>query len=245
MARPAENNTPTIILTRPQQASQQTMNDLATLVPQDAIRISPLLSIEPTGVDVELAEGENVIFTSRNAVEHVPAQSRIAWCVGDATAKAATQKGWHAISAGGDAETLFQRITTTPNPGSLMHLRGEVATGNLAQRLIDANIQTRDVVVYRQIPKDMTAEAGKLLSGGNPVILPLYSPNTARHLCAQGPFRAPLVLVAISKAVEKELLSLPRVTCIVSDAATGASMLNAIKLAWDLSCRIEHRPNLA
>lgn len=218
---------PTILLTRPAPASRkfaQRLRDAGVTAP---IVTSPLMRINP--VAVSLPEGlRGVLFTSMNGVAAVEGRSLPAWCVGDATAAAAARAGWQAISAGGDAEALYKRVLADAPHGPLLHLRGEHARGDLAQRLSTAGIETSETVVYRQTTEPLGPEARRLLSGNSPVLVPLFSPRSAETFLAEGSFRAPLVGIAISTAVADILAKAGVARIDVAAEPTADAMIGAI-----------------
>jgi len=173
-----------------------------------------------------------VVLTSENGAEvaarlGLPGEVR-AWCVGARTAEVARTAGFDAVSAEGDAEALLRLILSAPDEGALLHLRGEHARGDIAPRLRAAGRIAADAVVYRQEARALTAEALAALGGDIPVVLPLYSPRSAALIAAQGPFAAPLRVIAISPAAARaaEVLQAGRITSI--DTPDGDRMLSAI-----------------
>ncbi|PSL15089.1 uroporphyrinogen-III synthase [Shimia abyssi] len=219
---------PTILLTRPVEAGQEFAAKLAQVGVSEPIVCSPSMRVEPEEVP-GLAGVEGVIFTSQNGVAAVDGRDLPAWCVGDATAAAARSKGWRAISAGGDAETLYQRILADAPQGPLLHLRGEHARGALAERLSGVGVRTRDQVVYRQVSQELNEGAKRLLAGKYPVLVPLFSPRTARLLVEAGPFTAPIYAVVISDAVAENLAGLECEVVEVAQNPDATSMIAAIR----------------
>ena len=218
---------PTILLTRPAPASRrfaQRLQDAGVAVP---IVTSPLMRIDP--LTVSLPEGlRGVLFTSKNGVAAVEGRDLPAWCVGDATAEAAAQAGWRAVSAGGDAEALYRRLLADAPKGPLLHLRGEHARGDLAQRLSAAGVETSETVVYRQVTEPLGPEAWQVLSGDSPVLVPLFSPRSAETFLAEGPFRAPVEGIAISAAVADILAKAGVARIDVAAEPTADAMFRAI-----------------
>lgn len=227
---------PIILLTRPLGAAERFAGTLADLNAE--IVISPVQGIESAEYDIPF-DMRGAIFTSRNGVEAVEAEDAPCWCVGSATAQAARSKGWAANSANGDVEDLFRRILADRPDTPLVHFRGEFSRGNLADRLSEAGIETREIVVYRQIGKPLNARAQRVLSGKNPVIVPLFSPRSAGQLVQQGPFKAPLTIVAMSDAVAAEAVALAPERLVVASSPDAASMVAAIKQVTNAAYGIE------
>ena len=136
--------------------------------------------------------------------------------------------GFAAVNADGDAEVLLRAILSAPDTGPLLHLRGDHARGDIAPRLRAAGRAARDLVVYRQEEQPLSAEAKAVLGGAERVVMPLYSPRTAAIVAEQGPFSAPLQIIAISAAAARaaERLQPERISQI--DNPDGQSMLSAI-----------------
>ncbi|SEP05192.1 uroporphyrinogen-III synthase [Salinihabitans flavidus] len=223
----------TILLTRPREGSDAFAAALRAAGVEAPIVISPLLRIERLGVVPDLSGFRGVIFTSKNGVETVPGAGLPVWCVGQATAEAAVARGWQPAGTQGDAESLFERICADKPEGPLLHIRGEHTRGDLAARLCAAGIETRETIVYRQVLQDLDEDAMRLLQGEKPLVCPLFSPRTAQQLADQGPFAAPLQLIAISSAVAEELRGLPRERLLVAKAPDAQAMLNAVKSVCD------------
>ena len=227
-----------ILLTRPMEASRE----LELRLQEDGIAapvvISPILRIEPCGADMP-TDMAGAIFTSKNGVAAVPGRNLPAWCVGWATAEAAEVKGWRAIAAEGEAQSLLRRILADAPEGKLVHFRGEHMRVDVAARLRESGFEAVDIVAYRQEAEPLGTEARALLERENPVILPLFSPRSAAQVAKAGPFRAPLWIVAISEAVAREAESLGAQKMIVTDQPDGEMMIAAIKEFAGAACRIE------
>jgi uroporphyrinogen-III synthase len=220
-----------LLLTRPAAASARTRAEVERRCPGARIVVSPVIEIVPADPGVLPLPAE-LILTSENGAEAaaglgLPAGLR-AWCVGAQTAAAARAAGFDPVSAAGDAEALLALILSREDRGLLLHLRGEHARGDIAPRLRAAGRQARDAVVYRQEEQALGPEARAVLAGAEPVVLPLYSPRSAAILAAEGPFAAPLRLIAISPAARRAAGALA--TAVVCEAARpdGEAMLAAI-----------------
>lgn len=226
LAAPMKREIPLILLTRPAAAAEAFAKQLAGMGAD--VVISPVQAIEQVPFD-EPREYAGAIFTSRNGVAVVAGRDLQCWCVGDATQKDAENRGWQARSADGDAEALFRRILADRPKGPLIHFRGAFARGNLAERLTAEGIETREIVVYQQVSNALSEDAKAALNRENPVILPLFSPRSAAQVVQQGPFTAPLIVVAMSDAVASEAAALDPARLIVADLPDAASMVAAIK----------------
>ena len=220
--------TPLILLTRPLADAKAFAALLVGMGLSAEVEISPIVEIVPTETEIDLFDLSGVIFSSRNAVAAVPGHDLPAWCVGEATAVAAQAKGWRAVAADGDADSLYARVLADAPQGPLLHIRGEVARGDLAGRLTKAGIETRDAVVYRQEPRLLSERAKRALLREKPVIVPLFSPRAAVQFASQGPYSAPLHVVVMSTAVRQALGDFPVETFVLAEKKEANAMANAV-----------------
>lgn len=186
---------PTLVLTRPEAQSRA----IAAALGGDArVVISPVMRIVAGDEAPDLSCYRGVILTSANAVRFVPDLSGMRiYCVGERTAEAAMRAGGEIALVAQDADTL---IAQNPGPGPLIHLHGEHTRGDVAKRLNLAGIETDEVMVYRQEALPLSDEAKALIEGDTPVVLPLYSPRSAR-LVASGVTRIGAQVQAIAMSL--------------------------------------------
>ena len=221
---------PAILLTRPKEGATRFAQALRADLGDVHIVSSPVLRIVATAAQPDLSDDPILIFTSRNGVEHCGLkvkQGLFCLCVGEATARAARQAGFTARAAGGDVAALLKRIEAERPRRPLLHLRGAHSTGDLVQNLRRLGLTARDCVVYDQQMQPLSQEARKLLSGEAAVIVPLFSPRSARALAAQHVGRAPLDIVAISDAVARSAAGMPYRHITVAPAPDMAAMVTA------------------
>lgn len=196
-------NIPLLILTRPESASRRVAAALEKTGTKARIVISPALQILPVDSSPPGAPA-GLIFTSAHGVEAWQRQGGQTglpvFAVGDATAQAARQISASVWSAKGEAEALVAGLLHKRPTGPLLHVRGEVSRGGIAQRLTDAGLPTQEWIAYRQTPCAPSAQALAALNATQPVILPLYSPRSASIVSAW-PIKAPLLVAALSQAV--------------------------------------------
>lgn len=200
---------PTVLISRPEDAARRFAAALRDAGATAPVLIAPVLEIVPKtdalqGAAVDPGAARGVIFTSVHAVSAFVAQSDArpqAWCVGNATAAVARAAGFHTHSAAGHVDDLFRLIVGAGTSGPFLHPRGTTTRGALAERLSAAGLPTTEVEIYDQIARDIGPEARALLHGHAPLILPLFSPRSARLVAeAAQAGTAPLHLVAISRA---------------------------------------------
>ncbi len=224
----APSPAPVVLLIRPQQAAERFAARIAPM----GLRalIAPMLRIVPVPHDAAaLQAAKGLVFTSENGVRFAgPGRGRPAWCVGPRTAEAAAAAGYDAITGPGDAARLIPLISDL-GPGWL-HAHG---------RHLAATLPVPGVVVYDQQALPLPAPAQALLHGSAPVILPLFSPRSARlaaqalaPLAAGGPL-APLRLIAISEAARKAWDAHwpgPALPAVVTDTPDAEGVLRALAL---------------
>lgn len=233
---------PILLLTRPADASARFLAGLNEAGVTPSTITSPLIAIRFLAPPLPGPPVAALILTSAHGVAGARrdfAEGTRAWCVGRQTAQAARRAGFAALSADGDAEALIALILASGEAGPLLHLRGEHAQGDVAQRLSAAGIPTRDLVGYRQHAQRLNAAAVLALGGTVPVVLPLFSARTVSVLLDHGPFAAPLVVVAISPAVAGMAAPLAARRMLTAEAPDGPSMQRATIQALELSATLE------
>ncbi|WP_426032408.1 uroporphyrinogen-III synthase [Cypionkella sp. TWP1-2-1b2] len=227
----ARQSQPTILLTRPLAQSQRFADQIGGAL------ISPLM--RPEFLSPELPPGDfaAVVLTSETGAEaagrisasgaSVPKQ---AFCVGNRTAETARAMGFVASSAAGAADDLLAHIVSAAPVGRLLLLRGQDSVGDLEQRLISAGLETVSQIIYRQIAQILTDKAIAVLQGPSPVILPIFSPRSARLLAVE--LRrvaaiAPIWLAALSAAVA-EAFDFPTVFTEIATRPESAAVQAAV-----------------
>lgn len=233
---------PKVIVTRPADQGAAFAARLAQAFAGVEVIVAPLLAPQFLPHDLPRGRFAGVIFTSGTAVAAVAGDAlpRRAYCVGQATARAARAAGFDAQSADGDAEALLAQIIAAPPPGPLLHLHGVETRGALAARLTAAGIPAQGVVVYRQQPQPLTPAAQTALAGDAPVILPVFSPRSAVLLAdALAGARAPLLAAAMSPAVAAALGGLPLARLETAEHPDAAAMVAAVGRLIDAAARLE------
>lgn len=198
--------------------------------------LTPLM--DPVFLSTEIPDTgwSSVIFTSETGVEAAIRLAnggqilpRLAWCVGNRTAEVARSAGFDALSAQGDAEALIARILASDDHGPLLHLRGRDARGDIAPRLASQGRPAHAAIVYAQEPQPLSATALAALTGSDPVLVPLFSPRSAALLAEQGPFLAPLWIVAISDATARSAGSLAPQRLQIAERPDSDAMASAVE----------------
>ena len=220
---------PTLLLTRPEGQSRELAERLRGRIdPGVPVVISPILEIVPVPFDLP-ADPAFLILTSVHGAEAADIASLsglTAWCVGDRTAEAARASGLRAVSAGGTAQDLLALLRRERPVGTGVYLRGRHAATDLANALNSAGTDTHEVIVYDQVARPLSPEARARLGAPGTVVLPVYSPRSARLLAAatEGAV-ARCEAVAISRQTADVW---PRGAAAVAAAPDGAAMEDAI-----------------
>jgi len=196
----------TLLLTRPQPASERFAKEVRAELGALDILFAPLMEIE--GLEIpEVPEDSAVAFTSRNGVDawarSGQTTQRGCFCVGEATAKAARDIGFDPFVSGGTVEHLIEDLRNANLSQEIVHIHGRHTRGDLVGTLARAGIKARSYVGYEQKLLDLSQEADALLRGGAPVIVPLFSPRIAAQFMQTGPFDGHVDVIAISKAAEQ------------------------------------------
>lgn len=190
----------TVAVTRPEPQASETSSRLLARG-YDVVR-APLLFTEPLD-GWGSAEGIGALaITSRTAAMLLAAHAALhtipVFCVGAATARAATESGAQTVhDADGDVEAL-ERLLAAQALAPVVHLSGEDQRGDLAGALRARGIASERRVVYRMTPaSELPALTGPLDA------TMLYSPRTAEiyaRLATAPPWRQ-AACVALSAAV--------------------------------------------
>jgi len=223
-----------ILLTRPLAGADRFASALRDAIGQHLnIVKSPLLQIEWIDGSPDLAGIRALVFTSINGVQGFIRQSarRDIGCftVGDATAKFAESQGMNATSCSGNAEDLIARILAEGEKGPVLHVRGEHGRGAVVDNLNAAGCEAREIIVYRQASLMLNSAAKHLLETEKQVIVPLFSPRSAKILGEQYKGSAGLIVIALSGEVAKNTARLPLRKLVISARPDAAAMIGAIK----------------
>ena len=231
-------------MTRPHAASERFVAQLpACVLSRVQIVYSPLLAIRPAAAAVDTSGMEGLIFSSANGVNAAISQDvrrdLPAYCVGPVTTETAREAGWDAQMAGGTAEELVATLLRQRPQSPLLHLRGEHSRGNIAERLTELGLTVREQPIYRQRLLPLTSEAQAIAAGSTPIIVPLFSPRTARQFADIWPENAPLLVAAISQAAADPLENLGLARLKVAKRPTPKKMRKAVKKLVKHAMRLE------
>lgn len=238
-----QSRPPTILLTRPLPQSQRFAAQLRARWPDVEVVISPLMAPQYLQPDLPPDDFAALVLTSETGAEAArrisAAGARLpmqAICVGDRTALAAKAAGFQTRSAQGDADALIAHILTACPTGPLLVLHGADTAGNIANRLILAGIETVSRVTYVQTQQPLSATATDVLLRPSPVIVPLFSPRSARIFHAERPKGsaiAPLWVAALSRAVAEAAVELHPSRLSTAVQPDADAMLNVVAALVD------------
>jgi uroporphyrinogen-III synthase len=225
-----------VLVTRPRAQAESFAQKLTA---RFGSRVRPFVAplMEPQFLSPPLPEGPfaAVIFTSAQGVEGaVRLQAELprpAYCVGRATAVAATAAGFDARSSDGDVADLAEDLVSGAKTGRFLYLRGVDTAGELENLLIAKGIPGVSLQVYLQKALPLEGESLSLLRQPGPVILPLFSPRSARIFRDACPAdaHANLAIVAMSAAVATAASGIPHSALVIAARPDADAMLDAIE----------------
>ncbi len=195
--------------------------------------ISPLTEIAFLPCELPAELPSDIVFTSENAVAAFSRLSRdrhaTAWCVGTRTEAAARMAGFATRRGPGDWVGLARLLIEAGGVRRVLHPRGVHAAGDLPGALASAGIEPVIMTVYDQKELLPTAEALRLTGASQPVLLPLFSPRSARlatraFAAAKAPFR----IATISAAADAAARGLPATARIIAARPDGEAVLDAL-----------------
>ena len=229
-----QSRRPTLLLTRPAAQSQRFAHQLQDRLGDVPVVISPLMQTVFHQPALPTLPFTAVILTSETGVQAAgrlgASLPRLAFCVGNRTADAATAAGFEARSADGDVHALAALILSSGVEGPLLHLRGKDSAGNLAETLTNGGLETQSLVIYTQTAQALTAEAVALFDAPGPIVAPVFSPRSAALLAEALPQTrsAPLWIAAISPAAAEVAHRMNPARLITAAHPDGENMLQAV-----------------
>lgn len=197
---------------------------------------APMMQIRPRLQFVLPPANETLIVSSENALDalfqRADMTGRKAFCVGRATTKSAQGYGLAAEYAGRTASELVDFLISLREPGPFAHARGVVSTGDIAARLTQAGLPTSEYVVYEQNALPLSDGARAILAIDRRIILPLFSPRSARlFFDAEPEVKAQLRTIALSQAVADEIP--PWANTILANDPCAASVADCVARVFE------------
>ncbi|MBT0957736.1 uroporphyrinogen-III synthase [Alphaproteobacteria bacterium KMM 3653] len=222
-----------LLLTRPVAGSDRFADQVVqSLGAPGRIVISPVLQIGYFGGLPELPEVFAAAFTS---AEGVAAFVRFsgwrgrAYCVGPRTGAVAREAGFDVVAGSGGAAELAEVILAQPPGCEVVHFAGQYHRGNLVEGLQARGQSARRVILYHQHEVPLSAEAVQALAAPGLVLLPIFSPRSARILSAQiGNSAKNLCICALSPAVAADCAFGNGVDLTVASEPTAKGMVDAL-----------------
>ncbi len=239
-AKVLNRNPVALLMTRPQEASVRFVSQLPQGL-QAALKLipAPLMRVSPLGNQISYEGYHGVIFTSANGVAaagRAPG-SLPAYCVGQRTTETARDAGWQAQFCGATAAALVAQLSAAPPLSPLLHLHGRHTRGDIANQLTALGLPCDGQVIYEQQLLSLSPEVMREISVQRDVIVPLFSPRTARHFASLGLDQVNLTLIALSESVAAELKGLNYKDLRVSKAPHAISMAEMVR---DAAVRLAH-----
>ena len=184
----------TILMTRPAGRAEEFLSLCETRAGRRLPSvISPIIDIVDDGPVPDLSAYRTVIVTSGTAVRRLAAEGQIAGrrlvTVGDRTGDLARQYRADAVTLGDTVDSLVGNASRISAPA--IHCRGVHTRGDLAKRLEAEGVRCDQAIIYDQVARPLSSAARSLLVGRDPVILPLFSPRSARLVAGGATVTAP------------------------------------------------------
>ncbi|MCW3781529.1 uroporphyrinogen-III synthase [Defluviimonas salinarum] len=229
-----ESHRPILLLTRPEAQSRRFSDAFRDRFGADwPVIVSPLTEIRFLDPGPLPDDGRDLVFTSENAVAAfarlTPGGRGRAWCVGTRTEAAARAAGFSTRAGPGDAEGLARAIATSGEAARLLWPRPVHVARDMAKSLNSAGIDTVSVLIYDQISCPATDAATTALRETTPVLLPLFSPRSARLAAAAiAGTAAPLWVAAMSPAIAEAAAALSPQGLHTAETPDAAAMLDAL-----------------
>ncbi|WP_176082534.1 uroporphyrinogen-III synthase [Martelella sp. HB161492] len=184
-----------VLLTRPERRAQPSLarleaaghaaENIALTYPQhDPAAVCAALDTDFTALAVTSSEAVQALVLAEVNRDIL---SRPLFAVGDTTAAAAGQAGFHRIISGpgdglGLAETVIASGLVARDGPALLYLAGEPHAKTFEAALAQAGLQTTTVIAYRMMPVDFGGQdRAALLDGFAPDAIAFYSQATAER----------------------------------------------------------------
>ncbi len=228
---------PVILITRAKPQAERFADELdAATVLKLEQHVIPLIDIDYREIERTGNGYGSVAFSSENAVWATDklwrGPKRIAFCVGDRTTKIASDLGWEARSAKGNARDLAKLLGREAPQGIVLWPCGKAAGTDFIKAARRRGVSVEAKVVYgmqktdacdaaRDVVSDRPASRGR-------VIVPVFSPMSAKIAaeCLDG-LTDQVHVVAISHAAAAAFGAAGQVT--VAQEPNGEAMIRSIK----------------
>ncbi len=179
-----------LLVTRPEPDASLLADTLRGL--GHKVLVAPLMQVVVRDFSIDPAGVQAVLFTSANGVRAfaeqigAPPDGMTAFAVGKASAQLARDAGWMEVEAAdGDVDALAALVAAklAPDDGSLLHVSGKAAAGDLAGALTAQGFTVNRVVGYEaRLAEILPESVASRLSAGDLDGVLLFSPRSARVL---------------------------------------------------------------
>ncbi len=233
-----------ILITRPAASSEEFATKLRARLGQDlSIVIAPLIEIRHLRPATDISRYRTLVFTSANAVQGfaVLTENRNFDCfvVGPNTAEAALHDGFKPHEGPGTAQELAQDLLRIQPPEPILYVRGTHVAFDLSAHMRRHAAEIEDVVVYEQVAKSLSNKAASEMKEASSLIVPLFSPRTARIFSDQCKTDARLFIGAMSKSVADHITSLKLTKLTIADKPTSCSMVDVTERLFHEAIHLE------
>jgi uroporphyrinogen-III synthase len=237
---------PRVVITRPAEEAARLV-PLVEALGAEAV-LAPMLEIVPLepppalaleGVQAILATSANGVSALATALGPPPRERALPLlCVGEASAAAARDAGFHAVrAAAGDVETLAALTVATCDPrgGRLLHVAGTVLAGDLKGALEAAGFAVERAVLYEaRAACRLPPALGPVLDDTRPTAVLFFSPRSAATFvtvlaeAGLAEVAARLVAVCLSEAVAAAAAALAWRRIAVAARPVEAALIEAL-----------------
>jgi len=233
-----------LLMTRPIDAAQRFVSTLpVALTTGMQVIYAPLIKVQPLHQCINLDGVSAVIFTSAHGVSAAAGSldgcDLRAYCLGQRTTLSAQNAGWQAEQCGMTADELVTNLLQQKPRGMLLHLRGRHTRGHVAARISAAGLNCREQVIYDQPLLPLTKQALSALSSSTDLVVPLFSPRTARQFADLCPMDAAIHLIAMSDAVADPLKSLKYKDLRICSEPEARAMMQHVRQVAEQLARVE------
>ncbi|MEL7256608.1 MAG: uroporphyrinogen-III synthase [Pseudomonadota bacterium] len=233
-----------ILITRPLKSANEFADLLrARIGPDVPLILSPLIEIHHLSPKVMTEDVQTLVFTSAHAVHAFTALTKerhfTCYVVGSATGDAARMVGFEPIEGEGSAQSLADTLLKNRPAGPILYLRGNHIAFDFAEALAQTGAEFRQSIVYDQRETHLTEEAKTTLATASGVILPLFSPRSAKLFFDNQTWRARLFVGAMSKNVAREVPEDNVAMLSTAQNPSAGAMLDVVEQLWTSANRLE------
>ncbi|WP_317056408.1 uroporphyrinogen-III synthase [Roseovarius rhodophyticola] len=233
-----------ILITRPSHSANEFAELLhARIGPDVPLILSPLIEICHLSPKIPTEGVQTLVFTSAHAVRAFAALKRerhfTCYVVGLATGDAAREAGFEPIEGGGTAQSLAEKLLKDGPAEPILYLRGNHIAFDLADALAQSGTDFRQTVVYDQRERHLTEEAQTTLATASGVVLPLFSPRSAKLFFDNQTWRGRLFVGAMSENVARNVPEESVAMLSTAQSPSASAMLDVVEQLWTSANRLE------